>query len=512
MPLRRPTYNPISSTDDEDHDDDGHDGHDGQQQQQEEPRRRNISSSSSSTSTTNTTTTTTITTGPVPMQTISKEDTPLTTMTTKSVHDKNDDTDDDNNGDDDDDNDTDMTVIILDSAQTKFPIPCHSNWTLAQFQQKGAKIHKVPPPQQRLIFRGKMLSNERQTLKEYKLQHQVIVHLFPKPRVVVTNSQNSQHHHNHNNHNANEFHSSASTMTTAGAGTSGDGGGSGGAHIPHIIIDEEEQQRRGQILVLGSVEIAESQNNVKMLSLLLLVICSMRLLALLSIWLGVAEEPVPAGGGGDDGNNHNNSTHPPHNNNNNNPYNDPQDMEIREWRPSDYFDLAVSAIGFYVATLGMKATQENTSRLATLYFLGTIVAGIGWNAWNVFMYYTFYEEETEKQNNHIINGNTDDDLPPLTRDDFITVAFFTVAMPLFVWGVCCARAWEFRRLIEEAEEEAAERIRSQVTTTALIDEEEEGDDDDDDEDHVHGHNHGSSASIAGGRELTNLSLSRTEIV
>jgi hypothetical protein len=35
-------------------------------------------------------------------------------------------------------------------------------------------------------------------------------------------------------------------------------------------------------------------------------------------------------------------------------------------------------------------------------------------------------------------------------------------MPLFVWGVCCARAWEFRRLIGEAEEEAAERIRSQV--------------------------------------------------
>jgi hypothetical protein len=102
----------------------------------------------------------------------------------------------------------------------------------------------------------------------------------------------------------------------------------------------------------------------------------------------------------------------------------------------------------------MKATQENTYRLATAYFIGTIITGIGWTAWNIFLYINFYDEETAP--------SEDDDLPPLTRDDFITVCFFTVAMPLFVWGVCCARAWEFRRLIGEAEEEAAERIRSQV--------------------------------------------------
>lgn len=34
-------------------------------------------------------------------------------------------------------------------------------------------------------------------------------------------------------------------------------------------------------------------------------------------------------------------------------------------------------------------------------------------------------------------------------------------MPLCVWFLCCIRAFEFRRLISEAEEEAAERIRNE---------------------------------------------------
>jgi hypothetical protein len=117
--------------------------------------------------------------------------------------------------------------------------------------------------------------------------------------------------------------------------------------------------------------------------------------------------------------------------------------------------VVVSAIGFYVATLGMKATQENTLRLANAYFVGTVVAGIAWNAFNIFGYVMFYKDESEPTD--------DDEVPPLTRDDFVTIAFFTVAMPFMVWGLCWARAFEFRRLIEEAEIEAAERIRGQLS-------------------------------------------------
>jgi hypothetical protein len=412
----------------------------------------------------------------VSMENVSKEDTPLNSKALLDADTGVDLVDDDGDGDA---SITNLTVIILDSAQKKFPVPCHSQWTVGKFKRISSKIHKVAPSQQRLIFRGKMLTNDSQTLEELKIDtDNVIIHLFPKPRVVVTSNDGSNM-------------SDASAMEPTSASGSSNGV-SGGAHIPSIVIDQDEQQRRGQILVLGSVEIAESQNNVKMLSLLLLVICSMRLLALFSIAMGVAEEPASGGN-----NNHNSTDHSPEGagsgssgTTNNMPYDQPA-METREWQISDFFDLMVSAVGFYVATLGMKATQENTLQLANAYMLGTIIAGIGWNAWNVFMYIVFYQQETAPSD--------DDDFPPLTRDDFITVAFFTVAMPLFVWVVCCARAWEFRRLIEEAEEEAAERIRSQLTMSV-----QEG-----------GGNEGEPVprtSVRSRRALPDLSATRTEIV
>jgi len=144
----------------------------------------------------------------------------------------------------------------------------------------------------------------------------------------------------------------------------------------------------------------------------------------------------------------------------------------------------------------MKATQENTLPFANAYMVGTVIAGIGWTAWNIFVYIMFYEEETAPTD--------DDDLPPLTRDDFITVAFFTVAMPLFVWGVCCVRAWEFRRLIQEAEEEAAERIRSQL---AMVE-----DDDENNERNAMVTTAAGRGGTAASRELMDLSAARTEIV
>ena len=73
------------------------------------------------------------------------------------------------------------------------------------------------------------------------------------------------------------------------------------------------------------------------------------------------------------------------------------------------------------------------------------------------MYVLFVQQETKP--------NDDDDMIPLTRDDFVTVAFFTVMLPMGVWWMCCVRAWQFRVLIAEAELEAAERIQSQLHLT-----------------------------------------------
>ena len=349
-----------------------------------------------------------------------------------------------------------------------------------------------------------MLTNDTQTLLENKINSSdIIIHLFPKPRVVVTNSNSKD----------------AGNNTNTGGGGSdnnndndddNDDDGPSGAHIPSIIINQEEQDRRGQILVLGSVEIAESQNNVKMLSLLLVMICSMRLLALFSIAMGAGSSSILLGedngeSASDDGNEtyHNHTNDIPHNNIYDNDFIDNNDNtsphdyndQVRPWESSDYYDLVVSGVGFYVGMLGLKATQENTLQLATMYAIGTIISGILWNIWNIFEYIHFFEKQTEyrddydnhnddndnnsgsgsgSNNSHSSNGNYNkdnqdypdynDELPPLSRDDFVTVAFFTILMPLSVWILCCIRAFEFRRLISEAEEEATERIRNEYNT------------------------------------------------
>jgi len=363
-----------------------------------------------------------------------------------------------------------MSLIILDSAQKKFPIPCDKNWTVGKFKRHSAKIHKVAPAQQRLIFRGKMLTVDDQTLAENKLDtNDLIVHLFPKPRVVVTAKGTA----------GKKDDNDAGRNRSEGADEDGDTGivdeDHHGAHIPSIVIDEDEQERRGQILVLGSVEIAESQNNVKMLSLLLVMICSMRLLALISVAMGAAENPESYHSGMNPDAVHNHTGDDPHNKIFDTDFVDdnfePDYPTLRDWQTQDYFDLLVSGIGFYVGTLGLKATQENTSKLATAYAIGTIIAGIGWNLWNVWEYYRFFEESTESQLEQSQNSSGPDyengefEQQELSRDDYITVAFFTILMPLFVWFLCCVRAFEFRRLIREAEEEAAERIRGEYAVT-----------------------------------------------
>jgi len=303
-----------------------------------------------------------------------------------------------------------VEVVILDSAQNRFPVDVHPGWTVKRLKEVSQHVHKVHPLAQRLIFRGRMLEDDVALQDAGIVENGVIIHLFPKPRLVVTSS------------GADESNTREKSMLV-------------GAHIPQIVLDEEEQERRGQILVLGSVEIAEAQNNCKLLSLLLLVVCSMRLLVLLSIALGAPTEGPHSDGAGQG----NSTAHPDEN----------YQPESRPWENYDYCDLLVSALGFYVATLGMKATTENTLRLATAYFVGTTAVGVLWNVWNIFVYAMFVKEKSSPE---------DDDEEPLTRDDYVTVALFTVALPMLIWGLCVARAYEFRKLIEEAEIEAIGRI------------------------------------------------------
>ena len=315
-----------------------------------------------------------------------------------------------------------IELVIMDPAHRKFKVSAGPEWTVKDLKTEGTKIHKVPAASQRLIYMGRLLQDE-DTLKNVGLtEPKTIIHLFPKPRVVVASGMGAEETPPANND---------------------------GAHVPRIVLDPDEAERRSSILVLGSAEIMEAQNNVRLLSFLLLIICSMELLALFTIMLGVppqqdSEDPSEA-------------TPPPLNGTDDQYYPAPQ-MEVRTWRNSDYIDLVISSFGFYVATLGIKATTENTMRLARQYLAGTIVVGI---AWNIYYYFLNVQAGKEAYNAHK-GERSDDDFVP-SDSNFYAQAFLAMMLPAMLWFMCCARAWQFHRLLREAEEEAEARIRNEIS-------------------------------------------------
>eukprot|EP00586_Coscinodiscus_wailesii_P004495 CAMPEP_0172487776 /NCGR_PEP_ID=MMETSP1066-20121228/17000_1 /TAXON_ID=671091 /ORGANISM="Coscinodiscus wailesii, Strain CCMP2513" /LENGTH=304 /DNA_ID=CAMNT_0013254597 /DNA_START=53 /DNA_END=964 /DNA_ORIENTATION=+ len=224
-----------------------------------------------------------------------------------------------------------IEVIVLDTLHHRFRIAVDPEWTVEEFKTHAAAIHHVPAASQRLIHMGKLLQDDK-ILRDYGINdNETIVHLFPKPTVVITDTAASS--------NQNENQQTNATTTDDDANR--------GAHVPQIILDAEEARRTNSMVIFSSTEMFEAQHRVKLLSFLLLVISSMELLTLVTLMLG-----VPEGSGVDD------DVIPP-GDPTDSPYNANQ-MQMRQWRQSDYADLAISSLGFYVATLGIKATAENT--------------------------------------------------------------------------------------------------------------------------------------------------------
>lgn len=338
-----------------------------------------------------------------------------------------------------------FTLTIMDPAHRKFQVPASPEWTVLDLKQKGFKIHKVAASSQRLIYMGRMLQDS-DTLRDVGLtEPKTIIHLFPKPRVVVSTT--------------------ASQVEETGGASPEDG--DSGAHVPRIVLDPREAEQRSSILVLGSAEIMEAQNHVRLLSFLLLIITSMELLALFTIMLGVPQDPPPIP---DD-----TSTPPPTPaslSNDDTYLLPPQQQQVRTWQNSDYIDLAISGVGFYVATLGIKATTENTMRLARQYLVGTVFVGIAWNA---FYYYLNVQAEREADEKRVAHSD-DDEFGVLPDQDYYIQAMFAILLPAMLWFTCCVRAYQFHGLLQEAEEEAEARIRNEITN---LEDHDDGDDDND---------------------------------
>ena len=305
-----------------------------------------------------------------------------------------------------------LNITLLDGAQTKFSIKADSSWKISELKDASAIVTKVPPESQRLIHMGKLLVDSKTLEESGILESGTVVHLFPKPNVVINLS-------NHETSEANEEGNDNSTQN-------------GGAHIPQIILDEEEAARRSQILILSSHEIFEAQHRVKIFSFLLMIITSMELLTLMTLYVGV-DDDYPGSG----------METPPGNPTDVTP--DNNGANIRTWQNSDYADAAISGFGFYVSLLGIKATTENSLSLARRYLICIVIAGIANN-----MYYYYMNIHTMKKTADERNQNLDD-------ASLYGGSFVGILLPLAIWTMCVVRAYQFQLLIREAELEAQER-------------------------------------------------------
>jgi hypothetical protein len=343
--------------------------------------------------------------------------------------------------DDDDDDSKKITITILDFAQSRFQVQADPSWTMARFKNTGAKIHKVAANRQRLIFRGKMLAEDTKTLDDYGLtQDGVIIHLFPKPRVVITDS------------------SVATTPVekTEGEDDDEEEGGGAGAAVPTIVMDAAQAASRSQILVLGSPEFIEAQNNVKLFSFMLLIISTIELLNLSAIAMGVPQDGDASSDGipvqTDDYHvapQRNDDIFMPTNQSDG----DESIIVQEEWGPYQYVDTIVSLLGVYVALLGLRASTENTLRLARVYLISLFGTGTLWILFN-FFFTASMERKVERKKEEM---ESDDYFHP----NIYHQAFQVMVLPTMVWVICCMRAWQFQHMLHEAETEAEDRIHTQ---------------------------------------------------
>jgi len=293
-----------------------------------------------------------------------------------------------------------------------------------------------------------------------------IVHLFPKPNVVIedsrggsagaggdsrdglshysnspspnnrmnttTNNDDNDNNNNNNNNNNNE--------------------GSPRAHVPQIILSNDELSRRGEILVLSSHEAYEAVHRVRLLSFLLLAYSTLQILRDVTIFLAPMDGSLNGNGGGDGGG----EVIPP---------GDPTDTsvpsaydgedQLPSWENRDYAELAISALGVYVPFLGMKATTDHIAHVARRFLVLLGVLGVSWTA------YTFYCHVIYNVALEEALGEDDKDVERLA----VKVSFLETTLPFFMWVMFYIRALQFYSLIREAEVEANERARNLLPVT-----------------------------------------------
>lgn len=329
-----------------------------------------------------------------------------------------------------------ITIFFLDPAQKKFELQASIKWTTKELKIEGERVHNVQPSQQRLISMGKLLQDDL-VLEEQGIKTSgTIIHLFPKPNVIISNSPTNGNNNNNNDGNDNNNNSNSNDADSADSSPA-----SPGAHVPQIVLDSEEVSRRGQILVLSSHEAYEAMHRVRLLSFLLLAYSTLQILRDVTIYLAPPEgyledDVIPPG---DPTDTSKPSTY------------DGQD-QLPVWQDRDYVELAISCLGVYVALLGMRATTEHEGQLTKRFLILLGVLGVSWTLFT-FYCHVIYNIALEKA-----LGESD-----ITRLA-VRVSMLETTLPFFMWVMFYIRAFQFYTMIREAELEASERVNTLLPT------------------------------------------------
>ncbi|GMH58896.1 hypothetical protein TL16_g02710 [Triparma laevis f. inornata] len=245
----------------------------------------------------------------------------------------------------------------------------------------GEYVHHVRPEQQRLIYMGKQITNEREKmLKEFNIEgdKEKVIHLFPKPIIFSSTSSNI----------------TSSTTVPSGSADAPLPPHLDAAHVPRILVADEAAALELHRTMNGPSPIyhsgLENQRRVKMLSALLILICMMQLLTLFTIVAGIQSEPNldreddAAGDCMDDPANCGIQEQPAY--------------IIRTWKNADYVDLSMSVTGIWVGLTGLKATQNEEYNTARTYFISLLFVGWTWVGFSYWDTFTRARQQEEGEN------------------------------------------------------------------------------------------------------------------
>jgi uncharacterized ubiquitin-like protein YukD len=390
------------------------------------------------------------------------------------------------NDDDDEKNNTNehtalddrITITILDSAQNKFEIKLPPDASVVDLKRIGCESHSIPPDQQRLVSMGQLLKDDK-SIQDHRIADGSIVHLFPKPNVVVTNS--SERGQDGANVNASPSSSDSNDHTNNNHNNNNNNNNNhGGAHVPQILMDTNEVNSHTSILVLSTHEAYETMHRIRLLSFLLLMYSSIQLLRDVSMYLAPPVEDdsntiIPPGDPTDTGM----------------PGQYEYDDQLPQWQNRDFIEMGICVFGLYVALLGIKSTSEHIGLKYSKRFM--ILLGILGTIWNCYLYYCYVDELKARE------SQEEYDSGKVFQD-----AFFAIALPLMLWVLFFLRSIQFYALVREAEMDAAERSRSladSIVTPGMA----SGSGDDGDNGNGNGNGSGNNAGNNGEDEFTGRS-------